>query len=427
MPDILTQAEAIRIRAELLSLFKPSGPVGQRELFQGRRQEIDRVLSAVSQSGQHVILYGERGVGKTSLARLTHEFWGDFMRDIAGFIALNYPCEPTDTFGTIWANIAEDLEYEYSKRERQLPSGETWGNIFSEVTHQGGTPHSVRRLLDLTSDTFIIVIDEFDRVDDEETVQQFASLIKALSDHLAPSTLILVGVADTVDDLIEEHASIDRATIQVHLPRMSRTELLSIVQNAYDKAGIAAEPDVLNLMARLAQGLPHYAHRLGQEAGFAAVDRNSLTVERQDVDRAVEQAIAHTHESIHTAYLQATVSPQREALFDKVLLACALARTDDLGFFTAASVRTPLERVAGKRYEIPSYVGHLKRFSEAPKGEVLQVAGDHWKKRYRFANPLLRPFVVLRGVRDGMLEMAALSEFDPDEDEPTEPGQSRLL
>ena len=29
--------------------------------------------------------------------------------------------------------------------------------------------------------------------------------------------------------------------------------------------------EMLDLMAKLAQGLPHYAHRFGQEAGFAAV------------------------------------------------------------------------------------------------------------------------------------------------------------
>ena len=349
------------------------------------------------------------------------------MRDIAGFTALSYPCEPTDTFGTIWANVAEDLEYEYQKLERPLPAGETWINTFSEVVHQGGTPHSVRRLLDLTNETFIIVIDEFDRVSDSETVQQFASLIKALSDHLAPSTLILVGVADTVDDLIEEHASIDRATIQVHLPRMSRSELLSIIENAYDKAGIAAAPDILNLMATLSQGLPHYAHRLGQEAGFSAVNRDSLAVEHQDVDRAVGQAITQTHESTSSAFVQATQSPQREALFGKVLLACALSTTDDLGFFSAADVRDPLERVAGKRYEIPNFVGHLKKFSESARGGVLQVIGDDWKKRYRFANPLLRPYVVLRGIQDGAITSDTISEFDPTSHEHTDDGQKRLL
>ena len=242
---------------------------------------------------------------------------------------------------------------------------------------------------------------------------------KGLSDYLAPSTLILVGVADTIDDLIEEHASIDRAAIQVHLPRMSRSELLSIIENAYGKAGISAEPETLEQMAKLSQGLPHYAHRMGQEAGFAAVERESLLVESEDVDRAIEMAIKHTHESIRMAYLQATVSPQRGALFGTVLLACAIAPTDDLGYFTAADVCAPLQRVAGKRYDIPSFVGHLKKFSEPPKGEVLQMVGGDWKKRYRFTDPLLRPYVVLRGIHDGVIDAAILSEFGAEPDEPS--------
>ena len=421
---MLEQAEVVRVRTELATVFNPSGPVGQLDLFEGRRSEVVRVLSAVSQRGQHVILFGERGVGKTSLASLTHAFWADYAREITGFMALRYNCDPGDSFGTIWARIAELLTDEHAKQSRPLPTGETWLDLLAEITHEAGTPHSVRRLLDLTNEMFIIVLDEFDQIVDEDTIQQFASLIKALSDYLAPSTLILVGVADTVDDLIEDHASIDRATIQVALPRMSKRELQDIVQNGYDRAGITAAPNLLKLMARLAQGLPHYAHRLGQEAGLAAVDREQLTVDTRDVDRAVEMAIDHTQESISMAYRNATTSHRKDALFGKVLLACALARCDELGFFAPSDIRAPLERITGKPYDFPQFVRHLKQFSSPDKGEVLQVAGVSRKRRYRFSNPLLRPYVVLRGIRDGILDMAVLGEFDTDEDDD---GQPRLL
>ena len=418
--DVLTQADAVRARVDLGQVFNPSGPVRRRELLQGRVDEIAHVLSAVGQPGQHVILFGERGVGKTSLASLTHEFWLDFARDSNGIIPLRYNCEPADTFGTIWAHIAELLTDEYAKRSQPLPAGEAWLDLHAEITHEVASAHSIRRFLDFTNETNIIVIDEFDQVGDKHTIQQFASLIKALSDHLAPSTLILVGVADTVDDLIEDHASIDRATIQVSLPRMSKAELRSIIENAYDQIGLSTTPDLYDLMAGLAQGLPHYAHRMGQEAGFATVERESIRIDQRDVDRAVAMAIEHTQESIRLAYRTATASPRKDALFDRVLLACALARSDELGYFAPSDIRKPLERITGKAYDYPQFARHLKQFISPRRGEVFQVSGESRRRRYRFANPLLRPYAVLRGINDGVISADAVSEFDTEADAPAD-------
>ncbi len=424
--DVLEQADAVRARVDLAKILNPSGPVSQPDLLRGRREEVVRILSAVNQHGQHVILFGERGVGKTSLASLTHAFWVGFARDDSRLIALRYNCEPADSFDTIWANLAELLKDEYAKRDLSLPAGDAWLDLFEEITHQIVSPHSVRRFLDLTSETLIIVIDEFDQISDEDTTQKFASLIKALSDYLAPSTLILVGVADTVDDLIEDHSSIDRATIQVSLPRMSRTELRSIIENAYARVGVSSSPDLYDLMAGLAQGLPHYAHRVGQEAGFAAVERGSLNISSQDVSHAVDKAIELSQESIRKAYRQATASPRRDALFGKVLLACALAPRDDLGFFAPADVRRPLQHVTGKSYDFPQFARHLKQFVSPVRGEVLQVSGPSRRKRYRFTNPLLRPYVVLRGIQDEIVAADTVGEFDPEEPAGDD-GQPRLL
>ena len=415
---VLTQAEAVRVRVQLSTIFNPTGPIARRDLFSGRRDAVARVLSAVGRAGQHVILFGERGVGKTSLASLAHEFWADFARETSGCVAVRYNCEPSDSFATIWARIAELLSDEYARQNRALPTNETWRDLFEEITHEAGAPHSVRRFLDLANEMSIIVIDEFDQVDDEDAIQQFASLIKALSDHLTPSTLILVGVADTVDDLIEDHASIDRAANQVALPRMSRQELEEIIQSRYDRIGLSADPGLVSRMAALAQGLPHYAHRLGQEAGLSAVDRDRLNVDERDVARAIEMAIEHTQASIGIEYRKATASPRRDALFGNVLLACAMVPGDDLGFFASSDIRGPLQRLTGKAYDFPQFARHLNQFSSPVRGNVLEVVGPQGRRRYRFTNPLLRPYVVLRGIHEGALAMSDLSDFGLDSDEP---------
>ena len=419
--DVIEEAELLRMRVHLATAFSPSAPVGSIELFAGRMEEIRQSVSAVSQQGQHVILFGERGVGKTSLAGLVHEFWSELAKDRSSVFPVRYNCDRADTYGTIWANIAQNIGDGFEARGESPPTGQTWETLSTELFDGDASPYNVRRLLDIANKTFVIVIDEFDQITDEETVGLFASTIKNLSDNLSQSTLILVGVADTVEELIEDHASIDRALVQVLMPRMLENELVEIIRKAYARVGLKSAPNILEHMGRLAQGLPHYAHRFGQEAGTAAVDRGSLIVEKQDTEEAIRKAISHTNETIRSAYQRATTSPQKDAIFEQVLLACALAHGDELGYFAAGDIRDPLHQVTKKHYGIPQFVGHLKKFV-SDRGPVLQSVGEQWKRRYRFHDPLMRPYVVLKGIDSGLIEETAI-----DFSQRGTPGQQRMF
>ena len=418
---VLKEADSTRIRVQLARVFSPSAPIGNIELFAGRMEEMRQSVSAVSQQGQHVILFGERGVGKTSLAGLVHEFWSDLAKDQTSVFAVRYNCDSSDTYTRIWSNIAESIRDEYDKKDESPPASDTWAELFADLRGENASPHTVRRFLDIANRFFVIVIDEFDQITDNETISMFASTIKNMSDNLSQSTLILVGVADTVDELIQDHASIDRALVQILMPRMRKNELTEIIRKAYDLIGLDAAPGILEHMGRLAQGLPHYAHRFGQEAGYAAVGRNSLKVESHDVEEATCKAISLTNETIRSAYQRATTSQHKGAMFRQVLLACALADGDELGYFAAGDLRDPLRQVAKKQYDIPQFIGHLKKFA-SNRGPVLESAGEQWKRRYRFSDPLMRPYVVLNGINSGLIEEGALESLQHGE-----PGQPRLL
>jgi predicted ATP-dependent serine protease len=53
--------------------FNPSGPVTEYDMFKGRQKQIESVLGGVFDKGRSVIIFGERGVGKTSLAKIIHD------------------------------------------------------------------------------------------------------------------------------------------------------------------------------------------------------------------------------------------------------------------------------------------------------------------------------------------------------------------
>ena len=57
----------------LLEVFSPSAPVDREEIFAGRADQLAALFVVSRQRGQHAVIYGERGVGKTSLARICAE------------------------------------------------------------------------------------------------------------------------------------------------------------------------------------------------------------------------------------------------------------------------------------------------------------------------------------------------------------------
>jgi len=49
-------------------IFTPGMPATDKVQFSGREHELSRAITAILRSGEHVLVYGDRGVGKTSLA-----------------------------------------------------------------------------------------------------------------------------------------------------------------------------------------------------------------------------------------------------------------------------------------------------------------------------------------------------------------------
>lgn len=381
--------------------FTPGAPIDRYSLFSGRISQLQDVLGAVAQRGQHVALYGERGVGKTSLSNIVPEVY-DLVRPgklLAGKV-----------------NASTDGGF-----------SALWNNIFRELSITGGTenttPEDIRYTLARQDDPTLIVIDELDRLDDNDALSMLADTIKSLSDHSVASTLVLVGVADSVGDLIGEHASIVRNLVQIEMPRMSTGELRDIILKGCEHAELAAHPRAIDEITSLSEGLPHYTHLLALGAAQRAVMDDRPEIGLHDVAAAIPSALAkHT---LQSDYLKAIRSPRPVHLFKEVLLACAFAAKDQHGYFTPGAVREPLAVIAGRRLEIPAFSRHLKEFLGYDHGHVLEREGLPRKYFYRFSDPIMQPYVILNGLSEKLITEDQLQtlrrlEAIPDETQPSE-------
>lgn len=223
--------------------------------------------------------------------------------------------------------------------------------------------------------------------------------------------MLIVGVAESVSELIAEHESIERALVQVQMPRMSGEELGEILDKGMAKLNMKISDDAKNEIVRLSCGLPHYTHSLGLHATRFTIEDDRETVSKSDVDNAIGSALGEINLSLRSAYDKATFSPSKETIYAQVLMACALAKAGDFGYFTPSSVREPLSAIRGKSYRIPGFAKHLTRFSTLERGRVLQKEGARRRYRYRFSNPLMQPFVVMKGVASCHITEETLKRF----------------
>jgi Cdc6-like AAA superfamily ATPase len=374
--------------AKVAEVFTPGAPIDTLTLFAGRIEQIKDVLTAVSQRGQHVVLYGERGVGKTSLANILDEFFVG--RGVGALHSVRVNCGVSDDFYTIWLKVFREL------------------GLQNEVARIA-SPDDLRHALRETPDRTLIVIDELDRLEDEDAMVLMSDTIKSLSDHSAPATIMLVGVADSVEQLVSDHRSVERALVQVQMPRMSLEELMEAIDKGAGELGMGISDVARARIARLSEGLPYYTHLLCQHAFQRAVIDARENVWVGDIEQAIQLAVQKAQHSIRSSYQLATRSPRKNNIFSEVMLGCALAPKDDLGYFTASGVREPLSRITGREYDIPAFARHLKEFASEKRGYALLKSGTKGRTFYRFENPLLQPFTILHGLERGLITEAQLA------------------
>lgn len=401
-----TQEDWDILRAEVTEAFSPGAPVQEKDLFAGRSSQIALLEDAVNQRGRHAVLFGERGVGKTSLANILALVMRRPNRELI-YVRVN--ADPSDTFQSLWKKVFKRMSYVISSSE---------GDVTKKISDDFPielTPDDVQLVLGefQGNQIPIVVLDEFDRIQDRKTTQLVADTIKSLSDYSVNATVIVVGVAEDVSSLIQGHESITRCLIQVQMPRMSTDEIKQLILTRYFRCGITTDADAIWKIVFLSRGLPYYAHLLAMNSARYSIDNKRLMVTHGDVDKALTRSIGELDQSIKEKYMS-SIRSQRgdDTLYASVLLACALAATDELGRFQQSAVTEPLNKLhPGKEYRASTFALHMNSFCEADRGNVLQRIGTPRNYRYRFTDPMLQPFVILKGLNDGVLNDATAEIF----------------
>ena len=235
-PTMLTADEWRLLRFDAAQIFTPSTSIKVADLFSGRLAQIQRLIDTVAERGRHAIIYGEPGVGKTSMAQVIQHVVPARTQKIKHVRKAVFS---SDTFSSIWMSVFRDIRFVMDIGEG-LKSYAT-----SEAYQEGILPSDVVRELSYFSEEEIpiIVIDEFNLIKDKECSRQMAETIKAVSDEGLNVTIILVGISDTVENLIAGHTSLTRCAEEVLMPRMNSHELQVILESRMLRLGMKIHGD----------------------------------------------------------------------------------------------------------------------------------------------------------------------------------------
>lgn len=395
----MSQEEWSALRDEVLDLFTPGAPIDEVKLFAGRQSQIQKLRDALSSKGRHAVVYGERGVGKTSLVSIFHLGHAKTSRVHRIYVQ----CGVHDDFSLIWYKALRRIRFDIDG-----------SSIFADdVLPKIQSADDIEILLSnfRQNDIPIIIFDEFDRIKDVATRRMMSETIKQLSNAPLSGMLIIVGVADSVVQLIKDHRSLSRALVQIRMPRMTGDELREIVASRFQRTRLRISDDALWRITYLSSGLPFYAHALGQSAALMAIDRKTLYVNETILDAAIPHCFSDLDHTILDAYVKATVETRKGNIFKEVIAACSLAEQDELGRFAAADVEAPLTDIMGREMKAPSFSFHLNELCTSERGHLLEKAGLRSHFRFRFVEPMMQPFVTIKSLASNVITNEILIRF----------------
>jgi chloramphenicol 3-O-phosphotransferase len=278
----VTERPPARIdRRAILKVFDASRPISGRSQLFGRQREIESLLFSVFDFHQHAIVYGARGSGKTSVARV----FGDFA-DQCGAVVLYFPCEPEANFSLLMGAALDNLPpgaiaaQERANFERRLEN----------LPAHFGPSAFVDLVAQPVTRPVVLILDEFDRITDEQTKTDIAVAMKLLSDTHAAIRIMLVGIASSVEDILKAHPSLRRHISVVRIGRIEPISVNALIDHGASAAGVGFSAGARALIERVSVGSPYHVRLLCRQAALKTIMDRKVEVDVAAVRAGVAQA-----------------------------------------------------------------------------------------------------------------------------------------
>jgi Holliday junction resolvasome RuvABC ATP-dependent DNA helicase subunit len=394
------QSERKINQSKIRSIFTPHTPVNSIDLFLGRTEEVKAIVAQINTPGQHSLLFGDRGVGKSSLANIATAFIFNSKR-VKGAL-YRRRCDSSSTFESILEGPLSDVGFDI-KISRVVESHQEGGNASIGLPGIGGGIKSDRTTSQetqgmqgkvspsqaceiLKSHQALLVVDELDAIRNPEEKWRLSEFIKQLSDENAQFKVLGVGIAKTATDLTAGHPSVGRCLKETKLSRMHEKELRQIIIRGAEKLKIKFEQSVIDAIVKLSDGYPHFTHLLALTSGEQAITHDRKLINEDDLKNALASAAKNAEGTLKTMYENATVS-QSTDMYKQIVCAAATIKEHEFG---ADELRQAIFRHTGANITQGTLNNYLKRLVSDDSDTIFK---RRTKGVYAFNDPRMSSFV----------------------------------
>lgn len=404
LDDLFGLESELKIRkSKVREIFTPHTPVNEIEHLFGRENDVKRMVSLINSPGQHILIYGDRGVGKTSLAKATCSL---ILNKISKASLLTKSCDSGDNFSSLFLEplklTGHDV-YIQSSTKASKQGGDAGLNLgvikagiqseheltttFTNTSNLHSPSWLAQQLKDLDC---IYLIDEVDTLVNDEDKHKLAELIKALSDLNSCFKIILVGIAKTASELTAGHRSIQRCLKEIHLERMPDNDIKKIVINGMNRIKSKRIPndEVINKIVDISSGFPYFTHLICLKCAEIAISRNLSHIELNILNEAlleVAKDSESTLSNILNEMLRNTNTPQEYKL---ILLAASYCQRKD---FRNSELSNKLNELFGITINSRTLSARLARLSGSYDNNTILLRTA--KGCFTFSDPRMSSFI----------------------------------
>lgn len=298
----------------------PSAHITTPERLFGRQQKLTQIERAFNSSGRHVFIYGDRGVGKTSLA-LTAAYLHQDTSEEPVYVL----CAENSTFGKVLHSVGINALPLKERMETAGAPSRLSGGIpglgnasyspaekpranFGEPNDINDATNIIRYINSRRNGTTVVVIDELERIRDHSEKMKIAEFVNSISSVQDQTKFVISGIGSTVEELLGNHPSAARKLEAIELDPIPHNELWNIILTVANELGVGIENEFLIRSSILSDGFPHYVHLIAENLFWSMHDdeKECAIAEARHFKEAVKGALERTDVEHKSAYRLAT-------------------------------------------------------------------------------------------------------------------------
>jgi len=399
-------------KAILRENLTPASAISNPLHLKGREKRLREIDRAFNSPGRHVFIFGDRGVGKTSLAQsaaVLHQSSDNHPIIIA--------CDQGAGFFKLAQDIARRCVPTREVVERVKKTKQGGINLFGlslsaqQLIEAGEVPlpasindavNLMRYICQFHSREPVVIIDEFDQLLDATDRKYFADLIKQVSDQQIPLRFIFCGIGSTLENLIGVHLSTDRYLTPIELERLTHDARWQIMDTAAAALGLIIHENLRIRIGQISDGFPYYVHLICEQMFWAVYDDPQFTTQcrPEHFTDGVAKAIEGSQTSLRLAYEKGTQKYTDD--YQEVLWAVAddaMLRRQVSDIFERSYHRIMADRPNRKILTKEQFYNRMNALKDERHGCILTSTGAGW---YQFTENVIRGYVRLQAEKHGV-------------------------